>query len=71
MWRAWRRRRRAAWAQEAERAAAEKKFDALCFDFGIELDEVITDRERIAREQGAAAAEEQAKLAGPNFDRVQ
>ena len=35
----------------------EKDFDELCFDFGIELDEVTTEREIKAKSRAADAAE--------------
>ncbi|CAM9294573.1 unnamed protein product [Phaeothamnion confervicola] len=36
----------------------EGEFDALCFDFGIELDEVTSEAEELAKSQGAAAVAE-------------
>ena len=36
----------------------EKDFDELCFQFGIELDEVTSEWEQVKREQGAAKADE-------------
>ena len=36
----------------------EEEFDNLCFDFGIELDEVTSEREQISKEQGDAKAKE-------------
>jgi phenylalanyl-tRNA synthetase beta chain len=32
------------------------EFEQLCFDFGVELDDEISEKERIRREQGEAAA---------------
>jgi len=37
---------------------SEKKFEELCFDFGIELDEVTSEYEQVKREQGEKVAEE-------------
>ena len=36
----------------------EEDFDELCFQFGIELDEVTSEWEQVKREQGAAKADE-------------
>jgi len=38
------------------RTYTEKEFDQLCFDFGIELDEVTSEKEQVAKEQGDAKA---------------
>src|SRR5262249_2173979 len=37
------------------RAFTDDQFDDLCFRFGIELDEITSERQQAAREQGAAA----------------
>lgn len=34
------------------------EFDDLCFQFGIELDEITSERQQVAREQGATAAKD-------------
>lgn len=39
------------------RRFTEKEFDNLCFDFGIELDDVTSDKEMVVREKGEKAAE--------------
>ena len=35
----------------------EKEFDHLCFEFGIELDEVTSEAVMVRKEKGSAAAE--------------
>ncbi|RWS01825.1 hypothetical protein B4U79_16678 [Dinothrombium tinctorium] len=35
------------------RSYSEEEFNDLCFDFGLELDEVTTEKEIISKEQGA------------------
>jgi len=34
------------------RSYSEEEFNDLCFDFGLELDEVTSEKEMIAKEQG-------------------
>lgn len=36
------------------------EFQALCFEFGLELDEVTTEKQMLTKEQGAVAAAENA-----------
>jgi len=38
------------------REYTEGEFDQLCFDFGLELDEVTSEHEQILKEQGDASA---------------
>ena len=40
------------------REYTEEEFDELCFDFGLELDEVTSEKEEILKEQGDANAKE-------------
>ena len=35
------------------RSYTEDEFNDLCFDFGLELDEVTSEKEMIAKEQGS------------------
>ena len=35
---------------------SEEEFDELCFDYGLELDEVTSEKEQILKEQGDAKA---------------
>jgi phenylalanyl-tRNA synthetase beta chain len=37
---------------------SDEQFDELCFQFGIELDEITSERQQVAREQGALAAKD-------------
>ena len=46
---------------EDDKQKAEKFFDDLCFQYGLELDEVTSERERIEKEQGKAEADKRAK----------
>ena len=41
----------------AARAAAEEEFDELCFEFGIELDEVTSEKQMLRKELGETEAE--------------
>ena len=41
------------------REYTEKEFDALCFEFGIELDEVTSEAVMVRKEKGNAAAEKE------------
>lgn len=36
------------------------EFQAMCFEFGLELDEVTTEKQMLTKEQGAVAAAENA-----------
>lgn len=38
------------------RSYSQEKFEDLCFDFGIELDDVTSEKERVRKEQGEEAA---------------
>nr|CAB3244784.1 phenylalanine--tRNA ligase beta subunit [Phallusia mammillata] len=40
-----------------EKTYTEEEFDELCFEYGIELDEVTSEREQIEKEQGESKAE--------------
>lgn len=46
--------------KELGKSYTDDEFQALCFEFGLELDEVTTEKQMLTKEQGAVAATENA-----------
>ena len=60
-------------ADKTRKAEGEKTFDDLCFEYGLELDEVTCEYEMVEKEKGNAAAEqarEEAKAKGKDTMRT-